>query len=236
MPVRQIPDIPRYTGNDKNLSSIFDKLREAVNHLVNADFITEKDIYCKDIYLSENSIYMGDIRLRMDKRTQVLYVCYQGKEIPIIGTENVIPFTPTGAYDPVTLSYMETYVAAEVLEHSTPTYLRISATGQSPGDLHLSDVTNWNKDEALITDVTVLTASTDWDLWILQNDNGYSADDANIPAEPLMIGCSGNARITANKSYQDEDASQEVHLYLVDNEGGNTFDIHIRGFELKIAS
>lgn len=32
--------------------------------------------------------------------------------------------------------------------------------------------------------------------------------------------------------YQDEDASDEVHLYYVDNSGTNTADIYIIGYEI----
>lgn len=33
--------------------------------------------------------------------------------------------------------------------------------------------------------------------------------------------------------YQDEDASGEVHLYVVDNVGSATFDFYIKGVELQ---
>lgn len=60
MPDRQIPDIPTYKGGDKHLSDIFDRLQRAVDHLVNTDFVTEKDIYCRDLITSAASIYIGE--------------------------------------------------------------------------------------------------------------------------------------------------------------------------------
>ena len=189
MAKRSIPHIPVYRGRDHELAALFKTLREAFQNIVDKDFVTEKDIYCHDIHISEDSIYMGPVRLKMDKHNQVVYVCYQGEEYPLVSTtHNPIPYVPSGIYDPVPLGYMEDYVAAEVAAHSTPTYLRISATGQAAGDVHLSDATNWAKNEAMIKQVSVETASVDWDLYILQNDNGYSVNDANIPAKKLFIG------------------------------------------------
>ena len=113
-----------------------------------------------------------------------------------------------------------------------PTYKYIKATAQSEGDLHLSDATNWGISKANIKIVRVITSSTSWDLYILQNDNGYAADDATIPKMKLMGTMSGDANIFVDLPYEDEDASDEVHLYYLDNSGANTADIYITGFEL----
>jgi len=113
-----------------------------------------------------------------------------------------------------------------------PVYRFIKVTGQAEGDLHLSDGTEWNVNKALINIIRVQTTSTDWDLWILQNDNGYAADDANIPKMQLMDAGSGDADILVNLPYEDEDASNEVHLYYVDNSGTATADIFVIGYEL----
>jgi hypothetical protein len=48
----------------------------------------------------------------------------------------------------------------------------------------------------------VITSSTDWDLWILQNDNGYAADDANIPKMQIMEAGNGNANIYLDLPYE----------------------------------
>ncbi len=85
---------------------------------------------------------------------------------------------------------------------------------------------------ALIQCIRVITAATDWDLYLLQNDNGYAADDANIPALKIADNLSGNANLMLNVPYEDEDASNEVHLYYVDNAGTNTADLYVLGFEL----
>lgn len=115
----------------------------------------------------------------------------------------------------------------------TPVYVFIKSTGLSEGDIHLSDGTNWNVDKALIKEIDVETSSTDWDLYLLQNDNGFAVDDANIPVRLLVEGLNGDNTIYVDKPYEDEDESQEVHLYLIDNSGANTFDIIITGYELS---
>lgn len=113
-----------------------------------------------------------------------------------------------------------------------PTYKYIKATAQSEGDLHLSDAVHWAVSKALIQCVRVVTTSGNWDLYLLQNDNGYVTDDANIPK--LCVGKTviGNANLMLNIPYEDEDASDEVHLYWADNEGVATADIYILGYEL----
>lgn len=113
-----------------------------------------------------------------------------------------------------------------------PTYISIKATSQSEGDIHLSDVTNWGVSKALIKMIRVITSSTDWDLYILQNDNGYAVDDANIPKMQIMESGSGNATIRLDLPYEDEDDTYEVHLYFADNSGSNTADIYTIGYEM----
>lgn len=112
-------------------------------------------------------------------------------------------------------------------------YSYIKATSQSEGDLHLSDAVNWNINKAHISKIKVVTSSTDWDLFLLQNDNGYAADDANIPMTQLMGNGNGDLEITVNEEYEDEDSSKEVHLYYRDNAGTDTADFYIEGYELQ---
>ena len=114
-----------------------------------------------------------------------------------------------------------------------PEYKYIKALAQTEGNIHLSDVTNWNTSLALIKSITVKTVSTDWDGWILRNDNGYVLDDANIPALQIMDAGSGDYVLEFDLPYEDEDASGEVHLYLIDNSGSNTFDVELLGYGLK---
>ena len=77
-----------------------------------------------------------------------------------------------------------------------------------------------------------MTSSTDWDLYILQNDNGYAADDATIGKFCRVTEVSGDATLLMNLPYEDEDASGEVHLYFNDDSGSNTADIYIIGYGL----
>ena len=112
-------------------------------------------------------------------------------------------------------------------------YKFIKSTGLSVGDNHLSDGSNWGVSKAHITQIRIITNSTDWDLWILQNDNGYSTNDANIPALQIMEGGNGEETIERDFDYEDEDDSDEVHFYFVDNSGSNTWDAYIKGQELQ---
>jgi hypothetical protein len=112
-------------------------------------------------------------------------------------------------------------------------HIFIKATAQAEGDIHLLDATNWNVSKAMITQIRVVTTSNDWDLWILQNDNGFVTNDANIPAHQLMNRGRQEETIEFDYNYEDEDATNEVHLYAVDNGGTATFDFYIKGVELQ---
>ena len=122
---------------------------------------------------------------------------------------------------------VKTYVDAE----SCPTYKYIKATTQAEGDLHLSAAT-WAISKAMIYQIRVVTSSTDWDLYVLQNDNGYAANDATIGRFCRVTECSGNATLMMNLPYQDEDASGELHLYYNDDSGANTADFYVFAYEM----
>ncbi len=111
-------------------------------------------------------------------------------------------------------------------------YKYIKATGQSEGDLHLSDGSTWAVSKALIKYIHIITSSTNWDLYILQNDNGFTANDATVPMMKIGDNVIGNATMWLDLPYEDEDASGEVHLYYLDNSGANTATIIIKAIEL----
>ncbi len=113
-----------------------------------------------------------------------------------------------------------------------PSYISIKAISLSEGDIHLSDNISWGVSKALIKIIRVITSSTDWDLYILQNDNGHAANDANVPEMQIMEAGNGSANIYLDLPYKDEDVSNEVHLYYIDNAGLNASDIYIFGYEM----
>ncbi|KPJ97111.1 MAG: hypothetical protein AMJ55_00400 [Gammaproteobacteria bacterium SG8_15] len=114
-----------------------------------------------------------------------------------------------------------------------PVYKRIIATGLTEGDIHLSDATNWATSKALIKTIRVETLSNRWNLYLLQNDNGLITDDASIGAMQLMERGRGDMIISLDYAYEDEDASDEVHLYWDDEAGTATVDLTIIGYGLK---
>lgn len=130
------------------------------------------------------------------------------------------------------LTFTDSEATRTLKQLGCPTYKYIKATGQAEGDLHLSDGTNWAVSKALIKTIRIVTSSTDWDLYILQNDNGHAADDAAIPEMQLIDAASGNANIMLDLPFEDEDGSNEVHIYWISNSGVDTADIYILGYEL----
>lgn len=115
-------------------------------------------------------------------------------------------------------------------------YIYIKATAQAEGDLHLSDSTNWGVSKCLLKVIRVETSSTDWDLYVLQNDNGYVTNDANVPMIQVVDAGNGNTLIHLDLPYVDEDNSNEVHLYYLDNSGSNAADIYIFGDDREVVA
>ena len=110
-------------------------------------------------------------------------------------------------------------------------YKFIKVLAQPEGDLHLEAAT-WEISTAMISNIRVFTASSDWDLYILQNGNGHAANDANIPEMQIMNAGKGDMDIFSQFAYHDEDESEKVHMYYVDNKGSDPIDIYIMGYEL----
>ena len=94
------------------------------------------------------------------------------------------------------LTFTDTNAGTRTLKNlGCPTYVFIKAVGQSEGDLHLFDATNWGVSKAIIKLIRVATSSTDWDLYLLQNDNGHAVDNANIPELQIVKAGDGNVDV-----------------------------------------
>lgn len=129
---------------------------------------------------------------------------------------------------------LEYYDGTNWHDAGSPKYIFIKATTQNEDtDIHLSDATNWAVSKALIKSIRVETSATDWDLYLLQNDNGHATDDANIPEIQIMEAGNGNEVIFLDHAYDDEDDSSEVHIYFHDDAASNTFDIYVVGVQMR---
>lgn len=110
----------------------------------------------------------------------------------------------------------------------------ITATGSATGDLHLSDTSNWGVSKANIKYIRVDTTSTAWNMYLLQNDNGYATNDAMIPALEIVNNGYLNELTYMDHPYWDEDNTDEVHLYWDSSDTATvTASIYIVGNELK---
>lgn len=135
-------------------------------------------------------------------------------------------------FDHGELKFYDTLLSLTLSEMGLPKLITLVATGQTEGDKHLTDAL-WAVSKAKIDTIRIVTASTNWDLYLLQNDNGYAADDARIPKLQLMKSGNGNAVIQLGQAYEDEDGTNEVHLYFNDIAGSNTFSVYIQGYQLR---
>ena len=122
-------------------------------------------------------------------------------------------------------------------ERGTPKQLRFTAVGQSAGNLNLvEDDTNWDKQKMYLTELSVEIASgscSDFDVELYEKD---SFDSTYLRwSNPLR----GNTAIGVSSLlgivYEDQDATKEVHLKIVDNDGSGspTFDVEVFGYEMR---
>ncbi len=135
-------------------------------------------------------------------------------------------------YHIATSKAIKDYVDNKMANISSMRHVYIKATNQAPGNIHLSGQ-YWNTSKALIKEIHVSTASTNWDLYLIQNDNGYATNDAVIPRRSIGTGYNGNQIISVDIPYLDEDSTNEVHLYYLDNSGANNATIIVVGLETK---
>jgi len=98
-------------------------------------------------------------------------------------------------------------------------------TTHLPGNFALSDATNWGTTYSYISGVKVMTVSTNWDLWIFE-DNTYGT--ASITSRKIAEGVNGNFDITLMREYNSIDTN--VYLTYTDfSPGGSTASFYITG-------
>lgn len=112
------------------------------------------------------------------------------------------------------------------------TYLELNATGQSAGNLNLTDAT-WNESKIQIDyiKVTVMSGSvTDFDIAIFEKDSFLAADKRY---EAKGLNSTDNWEDDLEWTYIDDDATKEVHFKITENTGGpGTYNIQLRGVKL----
>lgn len=109
-----------------------------------------------------------------------------------------------------------------------PEYFSIDGGNVSAGYIRLiGSGGNWNTNKAIIKQVNVYTDCTDWDLSLLTDSGG-----GVFPDYPIMEQGYGDEHIFLDLPYEDESATDSVWFQLVDNVGGQTFNIDVFGMEL----
>jgi len=129
--------------------------------------------------------------------------------------------------------FIEFYDGSEWQSADCPKYIQMSTTSIGDGDFHMLDDTNWGTSKAEIKVIRVVATSTDWDMWLMQNDDGYASNTAAMPRFQIMEAGNGDADIFLGYPYEDEDDSNEVHLYYVDNNATDTIDVYLIGSEMR---
>lgn len=100
----------------------------------------------------------------------------------------------------------------------------ISVTGQSEGNLTISDATNWDTQYSFISSIKVVTASTDWDMWLCETS---AFNTSLITSRKIAQNVNGNYDISIMREYNSD--SNNVYLIYTDTSGTNTASILISG-------
>jgi hypothetical protein len=100
----------------------------------------------------------------------------------------------------------------------------IQANNQNPGNLTLSDSTNWGTQYSFISSIKVKTNSPDWDLWICETS---AFNTALISTRKLAANRNGDFDITLNREYNSD--GNNVYLIYTDNSGDNQASFYITG-------
>lgn len=117
------------------------------------------------------------------------------------------------------------------LKVSALTLKKLVSNGKSAGDLNLTDA-NWAISKAWIKELKITLASgtsSDYDVEIFEKDTFLDADKIYT-----LLANSGDIDVMPDRLYEDQDATNEVHLKITDNDGGGSpiFNIQLRGIEL----
>lgn len=115
---------------------------------------------------------------------------------------------------------------------SVPEYINIQGSALAEGDQGIMGPVQWDTSKMIVKEIRIWTTSTDWDLWLIQNDQGLVADDATVPAIQLMGSGNGDETIFVDRPYEDEDDKNTINLNFTDNVGSATFSVSVVGTEL----
>lgn len=118
------------------------------------------------------------------------------------------------------------------LKVSALTLKKLSATGLSAGENNLTS-TNWAISKAWLKRLVITLesgTSTNYDIEIYEKDTFLDADRIyRLPAN------SADLDVILDYLYEDQDATNEIHIKIIDNDGTGSpvFGITLRGIELS---
>jgi hypothetical protein len=111
-------------------------------------------------------------------------------------------------------------------------YKSITKTGQSPGQLNLSDATTWNISKAQIDYIDVQVASgsvTKFDIDVYEDNTFAGKTRYSVENIRATDGWTDDIEWI----YVDADDTKEIHIKITEVVGsGSTYNIHLRGIQL----
>lgn len=153
------------------------------------------------------------------------------------GIASIADLVPAGDFDKQTIiwsnsqqSWIKNPDPTAKGEGGVPAYFSIDQTNVAEGYVSVADSSSvWTTSKALLKEITVDTASTDWALVIFAKSSGVPGE---VPDRTIMDHGYLYEKIALDLPYEDEDESNKIHLYFNSYSGSDVFDIYVLGTEL----
>ena len=217
MPVKrtQVPDIPSYRGEDRELQSILDRVRTAISHLTKTDFVTEQDIHCKSLYIDADSFYIGGVKMKKPIDSETGKVLAYNRDTRALEWKDDISETVTGV--PNTEQTQD--IVGEMTTGNTETGITVTyrdTDGTIDFVLDSEITTFFNSTDISAAEAETLTDGSDADS--LHTHGGFQTDEEVQDIVGAMT--TSNTETGIAVTYQDADGTID---FVVDHDAASNF-------------
>jgi len=149
---------------------------------------------------------------------------------PAVGSTRLFLDTSTGELSVRTSSGTTVSLEAAAAGGGSLEFKELDATGQSAGNLNLTD-SDWgiSKSKVDYIKITATAGATSFDIAFYESD-AFAASEIRYSAEGILPADGWNDDL--EWSYIDRDSTNEIHLKITETGGTSTYAVHVRGVEL----
>ena len=174
--------------------------------------------------MSQTNKLFGDVYLDSHKSYSLLGTDADGKVVPF-GDEN----TGVEKDESGNLTFKDANagtITLTALKSMRNIWINTTCVwGAGDDDFTISDATNWNAQYSHISSIKVVTANTNWDLWLCETS---AFNTGLITSRKLAANRNGNYDITVAREYNSDGTN--VYLKFVDNNGdGEDYAVLVNG-------